>query len=124
MKNIIIFTNMGSIEKHWQEALKDTEYDIVKFSDFKILMSFLDKYKDKKLILLFDEMSVHDIFSSLDELSKYQNTKTLLFNALPEVHHASTFSKIFTIHIRPTLYFLLNFRSIDSIHLLKQIPIF
>ncbi len=89
MKKIILFTNMSSIQKHWEGALAKSEYEIVLMQEFKKLIDYLDN-DVSSLIVMFDEMSVHNIFSALDELNKYKNIKILLFNSLPEVHHAST----------------------------------
>lgn len=88
MKKIILFTNMSSIRKHWENALKNN-YTTISIEDFKQLTSYLLENSDD-IIVLFDEMSVSDIYNALQQLQKYDFAKILLFNASPEVHHAST----------------------------------
>ena len=88
MKNIILFTNMSSIKKHWENALKKT-YQPIHIEDFAQLTSYIDKH-NAPIIILFDEMSVSSIQKALLLLKPYTHTTILLFNALPEVHHAST----------------------------------
>lgn len=39
---------------------------------------------------MIDEMSLNNVNSTLDELKFYPNAIVLLFNSLPQVHHAST----------------------------------
>ena len=53
------------------------------------LKTYLDKHAEP-IIVLFDEMSVTDIHGSLDILKKYDYISILIFNAMPEVHHASS----------------------------------
>ena len=88
MKTIILFTNMSSIKKHWQKAIAEV-YQEKSIEDFQMLISYLDNHTTP-VIVLFDEMSVVDIHKSLQILKKYKFASILLFNALPEVHHAST----------------------------------
>ncbi len=88
MKKIILFTNMSSIKKHWKNAL-DNSYDTVSIEDCDELFKYLAKYKDKILVML-DEMSVQNIEDALKKLKEYPNAVILLFNAVPEVYHAST----------------------------------
>lgn len=88
MKKIILFTNMSSIKKHWKNAL-DNSYDTVSIEDCDELFKYLAKYKDKILVML-DEMSVQNIEDTLKKLKEYPNAVILLFNAVPEVYHAST----------------------------------
>ncbi|MCW8895092.1 LuxR C-terminal-related transcriptional regulator [Sulfurimonas sp.] len=88
MQKIILFTNMSSIRKHWENALTQT-YQTVCIDDCNKLASYLNKHTTP-IIILFDEMSVADIHKSLQILKKYNFISVLLFNAAPEVHHAST----------------------------------
>ncbi|OHD98594.1 MAG: helix-turn-helix transcriptional regulator [Sulfurimonas sp. RIFCSPLOWO2_12_FULL_36_74] len=88
MKKIILFTNMSSIRKHWERALLDS-YQPIHIEKFSELISYLDK-NSVPAILMFDEMSVSDIQNSLLILKSYTFATILLFNAMPEVHHAST----------------------------------
>lgn len=88
MKTIVLFTNMSSIKKHWEKAIAGV-YQAKPIEDFQILISYL-KNNTNPVIILFDEMSVADIHGSLQMLKKYNFASILLFNALPEVHHAST----------------------------------
>ena len=89
MKKIILFTNMSSIRKHWENALKNN-YTTIAIEDFKQLINYLIKNNNKDIVVLFDEMSVSDIHNALHQLKKYNFATVLLFNAVPEVHHAST----------------------------------
>lgn len=88
MKKIILFTTMSSILKHWQKALKDS-YDSVSIDNFDQLREYLIKDKDK-IIVMLDEMSVPNIEETLTKLKEYPHAVILLFNAVPEVYHAST----------------------------------
>ena len=91
MKKIILFTKISSILKHWQNALEKT-YLTVAIEDFDALVHSLKENQDP-IIVLFDEMSVSDIYSSLQKLKECNCLIVLLFNAIPEVHHASTLLK-------------------------------
>lgn len=82
---------MSSILKHWQNALEQ-KYLTIKIDDFNSLSNYLDGHEEKVTILL-DEMSVSDIYESLQTLREYKQTTILLFNAIPEVHHASSLLK-------------------------------
>ena len=88
MKKIILFTNMSSIRKHWENALTKI-YLPVHIENFAHLLSYLDKNNTPVTVLL-DEMSVSNIQKSLVLLKPYNFTTVLLFNAIPEVHHAAT----------------------------------
>ncbi|WP_310441597.1 response regulator transcription factor [Sulfurimonas sp.] len=88
MKNIILFTNMSSIKKHWENALKNS-YETVCIENFDTLAHYLKKHNDK-IILMLDEMSVSNIDDALLKLKKYPNAIILIFNAIPEVYHAAT----------------------------------
>ena len=87
MKKVILFTNMTSIKKHWQNAL-DKLYFTIPIEDISELTKYLDKHHED-FILMLDELSVSDINETLTELQIYHNIKTLVFNSVPEVHHAS-----------------------------------
>lgn len=91
MKKIILFTKMSSIRKHWQNALEKT-YLTVTIDDFDKLLEYL-KENQNHIIILFDEMSVANIYTSLQKLKECNCIIILLFNAMPEVHHASSLLK-------------------------------
>ncbi len=88
MNNIILFTNMSSIRKHWENSLLD-KYKTISIEEFASLISYLDEHVEP-IILLFDEMSVSNIQKSLDTLELYTHANVLVFNAVPEVHHAAS----------------------------------
>ncbi|MCF6340149.1 MAG: response regulator transcription factor [Sulfurimonas sp.] len=88
MKKIILFTNMSSIQKHWQSAL-DTNYNTILIDKLKDLIEYLDT-NDNSIIILLDEMSTSNIENTLSKLKSYSFVKILIFNAVPDVHHAST----------------------------------
>ena len=88
MKKIILYTNMSSIKKHWQNALQD-EYSIVNLKDYKKLIEYIT-LNQSSIMLLLDELSVKSILEAIEELSFHSHASLLLFNARPEVHHAST----------------------------------
>ncbi len=88
MKKIILFTNMSSLKKHWENAIIE-KYQPVHIDDIESLVSYLDK-NSTDIIVLFDEMSVSNIKKSLLLLKPYNFATILLFNAIPEVHHATT----------------------------------
>lgn len=88
MQKIILFTNMPSIKKHWQNALENSYITIV-IDTFEKLIEYLQKDKNK-IVIMLDEMSLNSVDSVLEELKLYPNAIVLLFNALPNVHHAST----------------------------------
>lgn len=88
MKKVILFTNMTSIKKHWQNALYGSYFTIA-IENFNELTHYLDTHQEN-FILMLDELSVADIFETLDKLHSYYNIQILIFNAVPEVHHASS----------------------------------
>lgn len=88
MEKIILCTNMTSIHKHWSDALSDT-YECIHVQDSKNITNNIENL-DSSMNILLDELSVNDIRKTLNELKKFSSIKILLFNALPEVHHAST----------------------------------
>lgn len=88
MKKIILCTNMSSIKKHWSNALSDT-YECIHVEDEEDIVKHIQSLECSIEILL-DELSVKDIRATLDKLKKFSFIKILLFNAVPEVHHAST----------------------------------
>jgi DNA-binding NarL/FixJ family response regulator len=79
---------MSSILKHWENALKDS-YDTVSIDNFDQLREYLTKDKNRVIVML-DEMSVLNIEETLVKLKEYPHAIILLFNAVPEVYHAST----------------------------------
>lgn len=79
---------MSSIQKHWKESLPE-HYQAVVFETFAPILNYLEKNSDP-ILIMFDEMSSTYIFDALKILEKYTHAKVLLFNAVPEVHHASS----------------------------------
>ncbi|MDD5372134.1 MAG: LuxR C-terminal-related transcriptional regulator [Sulfurimonas sp.] len=88
MKKIVLFTNMSSIKKHWESSLKNS-YKTVVIEEFNELTHYLKKHSSK-VIVMFDEMSISHIEDALQKLKEYRHATVLLFNAVPELHHAST----------------------------------
>lgn len=88
MKKIILFTNMSSIKKHWENALLKS-YETLHVESFDALLEYLEKHNNKVIVML-DEMSVSSVEDALLELKEYPHANILLFNAVPELHHAST----------------------------------
>lgn len=91
MKKIILFTKMTSIKKHWQNAL-NKKYLTISIDDFNELLNYLRSSKSSNILML-DELSVLDINKSLLQINECHNTSILVFNAIPEVHHASSLLK-------------------------------
>ena len=91
MQKIILFTNMNSIQKHWQNALSETYRPIV-IDDFDSLLSYLEK-DDTPITILLDELSVLDIVDAIHKLKPFHFINLLIFNAVPEVYHASNLLK-------------------------------
>jgi DNA-binding NarL/FixJ family response regulator len=88
MKKIILLTNMSSIKKHWEKALEKS-YRALHVENFDELIQYLAK-ENKKIIVMLDEMSVSNIEDVLLKLKEYPQAIILIFNAVPEVYHAST----------------------------------
>lgn len=88
MKKIILFTNMSSIKKHWENALLRS-YETLHVESFDALLEYLEKHNNKVIVML-DEMSLSNIDDALLKLKKYPNAMFLIFNAIPEVYHAVT----------------------------------
>jgi len=88
MKRVILFTNMSSVAKYWRDVIVE-KYQPIPIDTFEKLITYLEE-NDPKVTILFDEMSVSDIVSSLRILKKYRSLNLLLFNSVPEVYHAST----------------------------------
>lgn len=91
MKKVILFTNMTSIEKHWKNALYGS-YFTISIEKIVDLKNYLDNHNEN-FILFLDELSVSDILETLQILKQYKTLKTVVFNSVPEVHHASTLLK-------------------------------
>ena len=79
---------MSSIQKHWNDALQSS-YITISINNFPALIDYLD-INITPIIILFDEMSISNIQETLLKLNQYNHTTILLFNVLPEVHHASS----------------------------------
>lgn len=88
MKKILLFTNMSSIKKHWERALEKS-YKTLHVENFDALLQRLAKEKSS-IIVMVDEMSVSNIEDVLSKFKEYPHANILLFNAVPEVYHAST----------------------------------
>ncbi len=89
MKKVLLFTNMSSIQKHWERALEKS-YETLCFESFDALLEELGN-QNEKTIVMFDEMSISNIEDALQKLKEeYPHALVLLFHALPEVYHAST----------------------------------
>ncbi len=84
MKKIILFTNMTSIKKHWQNALFG-KYLTVSIDNFDALISYLNTIHENVIIML-DELSVSDIDDALLQLEPYHNATILIFNSYRKVH--------------------------------------
>ena len=87
MKSIILFTNMSSIKKHWNDALFNL-YNRINIEDTSKLLNHL-KINTKPIIIMIDEQSVPNIDELLEELNTLPYVDILLFHSIPEVHHAS-----------------------------------
>jgi len=87
MKSIILFTKTSAIKKHWNDALFNV-YNRINIDDTQKLINHL-KINTKQTIIMIDEQSVGEIKELLQELKEMPYIEVLLFNALPEVHHAS-----------------------------------
>jgi len=114
MKKIILFTNMSSIQKHWDHALVE-EYNRLHMKDLKELFHYLE-LNTSPIILMLDELSVKDIESTLEELNSFSHAKILLFTSLPQVHHAS---RLLTKHISGYENSYLD--KINLLHMLKLV---
>jgi DNA-binding NarL/FixJ family response regulator len=79
---------MSSIRKHWERALEKS-YETLYIENFDALIQYLAK-EDNKIIVMLDEMSVSNIEDILSKLKEYPQAIILIFNAVPEVYHAST----------------------------------
>jgi DNA-binding NarL/FixJ family response regulator len=79
---------MSSIKKHWNDALFNL-YNRINIDDTQELIKHL-KINTKKTIVMIDEQSTSDIKDLLTMLNSMTHVDILLFNAVPEVHHAST----------------------------------
>jgi DNA-binding NarL/FixJ family response regulator len=79
---------MSSIKKHWEKALEKS-YRALHVENFDELIQYLAK-ENKKIIVMLDEMSVSNIEDVLLKLKEYPQAIILIFNAVPEVYHAST----------------------------------
>jgi DNA-binding NarL/FixJ family response regulator len=79
---------MSSIKKHWERALEKS-YKTLHVENFDALLDYLEKHNNKVIVML-DEMSISSIEDALSALKEYPHANILLFNAVPELHHAST----------------------------------
>jgi len=88
MHTAVLYTKMTSIKKHWNSALEG-EYECVNISELDELLNYIDKHKDTAMYMV-DELSLSDVSKFLDRCNSYSFLTILLFNSVPEVHHAST----------------------------------
>ncbi|MDQ1263580.1 MAG: hypothetical protein QG559_581 [Campylobacterota bacterium] len=88
MKKILLFTNMSSIKNHWENALKNS-YDAIYIQSIDKLIEYLKNNNDK-IIVMIDEMSLSNTKETLEKLKEFLHATILMFNASPEVYHAST----------------------------------
>lgn len=88
MTDIILFTHTPSILKHWQRILKDS-YNTIHISNYKILKEYLE-INTNDINIITDEESVQDIRFFLENMLSYPHAILLLFNSLPDAHHAAT----------------------------------
>ncbi len=68
------------------------KYITVCLDDFEALILYLQE-NEEDIIIMLDEMSVSDIFDSLQKLKSHLNATILIFHSLPEVYHAATLLK-------------------------------
>jgi len=87
LKKIILLTNMSSIKKHWENAIVGI-YSSLHVENTLELFTYL-KSNTSHITILLDELSVNNIEVTLQGLNKFKNIDVLLFNSVPEVHHAS-----------------------------------
>jgi len=78
---------MSSIKLHWENSISDV-YDSLHVESTLELFEYLKSNTDA-ITVLIDELSVHNIELALQGLNKFKNVNVLLFNSMPEVHHAS-----------------------------------
>jgi len=88
MHTTVLYTKMSSIKKHWNSALEG-EYKCVNISEFNELLNYIDKHENSAIYMI-DELSLSDVLKFLDKCNSYSHITILLFNSVPEVHHAST----------------------------------
>jgi DNA-binding NarL/FixJ family response regulator len=86
MRNIIVFSNIAAIQKHWSNALQE-HYATKIVETLDALRVYLQK-NDERDIVMIDEQSVNNIQEVLEELNTFENVDLLLFHNLPDVHHA------------------------------------
>lgn len=92
MQRIILFTNVNSLQKHWEDALFGS-YNRIHISHEMKLLKYLSQ-NSSSINILLDELSVTNIQKLLDELKVYSHASVLLFHSSPEVHHASTLIQV------------------------------
>ena len=87
MNKVILFTNKPSILKHWENALSGL-YHRIHIDERKDLENYL-KTNTSPIIVMVDELSIANIEICLIKLEPFPQVRVLLFNSIPEVHHAS-----------------------------------
>ncbi len=79
---------MHSIKKHWNDALFNV-YNRINIDDTNKLVKHLIMDVQDTIVMI-DEQGVTDIKKLLKTLNQLGHVKIILFNSIPEVHHAST----------------------------------
>ena len=74
--------------QHWNTALKES-YECLPMSDDTMLLKYLEK-NTTPIIILLDELSTKNILVEIDCINQHLHAKILIFNPVPEVHHAIT----------------------------------
>ncbi len=88
MKKILLFTNMSSIQKHWEHSLEGS-FQTSTFDDEAQLLDIL-AIDRLPVTLLVDELSLSDVEATLNLFTAFEHVSVLLFNSVPEVHHAAS----------------------------------
>lgn len=88
IEKIILYTTQSSIYKYWSSSLNET-YKYIHVDTHEKLDNYLVDDISNHIIMV-DEQSVKDIDSFLKYLKQYTKLDVIIFNSLPEVHHAFT----------------------------------
>jgi len=88
IEKIILYTTQSSIYKYWSSSLNET-YKYIHVDTHEKLDNYLVDDISNHMIMV-DEQSVKDIDSFLKYLKQYTKLDVIIFNSLPEVHHAFT----------------------------------
>ena len=88
MKKILLFTKMSSLRKHWERSLEGS-YQTSCFDDESQLLDIL-AIDRVPVTLLVDELSLSDVEETIKLFTAFEHVSVLLFNSVPEVHHAAS----------------------------------